>query len=178
MKEVNINLLPAATRFELQRIKLEKRLRKAALIVVIAWLIILGLVVAGRMFFRFRLSQLNSKKKNISNAMQEFSPQVNLQKSLRLRVKLAADVLAKRSLFYERLSQLISYLPDDYQMERLELKRNTIKISASLATLIDLNDLEEDLKKLNKTGKYNKIELTSIGQDEFGRWNFMLEVKE
>ncbi|MFO7901401.1 MAG: hypothetical protein R6U98_01975 [Pirellulaceae bacterium] len=116
MKEIDINLLPTSTRFELQRIKLEKKLKKAAVVVVIIWLVVLGLVVAGRLFFGFRLSQLNKKKQNISNAMQEFSPQLDLQQSLRLRVKLAADVLAKRSLFYERLSRLMSYLPDDYQL--------------------------------------------------------------
>lgn len=178
MKEIDINLLPTATRFELQKIKLEKQLKKIAVIVVVVWLVVLGLVVAGRMFFRIRLSQLNKKEKNISQAMQQFSPQVNLQQSLRLRVKLAADVLAKRPLFYDRLDRLMSYLPEERKLNRLEIKRNEIKLSGSLPTLASLNNLEEQLKDLNRKEKYGKIDLTGVGQNPDGRWDFSLEVKE
>lgn len=178
MEEIDINLLPTATRFELQRVELEKKLKKIAAIGVLIWLVILGLVVAGRLFFRFRLGQLGEKEANIDNAMKEFSPQVDLQQSLRLRVKLAANVLDKRSLFYDRLSKLMSYLPEELKINRLELGRGTIKLSASLPSLTSLNQLEEQLKELNRKEEYKKIDLTRLGQDEQGRWNFVLEVKE
>jgi Tfp pilus assembly protein PilN len=178
MKEIDINLLPAATRFELQKIKLEKQLKKIAVIVVIVWLVILGLVVAGRLFFRFRLSQLSKKEQNISQAMQEFSPQVNLQQSLRLRVKLAADVLAKRSLFYDRLDRLMSYLPEERELSRLEIERGGIKISGTLPDLVSLNNLEKKLNEMNSKENYRKIDLSSVGQAPSGRWQFSLEVRE
>ncbi len=178
MKEIDINLLPTATRFELQRIELEKKLKKFAGIGIIVWLVVLGLVVTGRLFFRFRLGQLQKKETNLKRAMEQFSPQVDLQQSLRLRVKLAANILDKRSLFYDRLSKLISYLPEELKINRLELGESSIKLSASLPSLSSLNQLEEQLKKLNQKEEYKKIDLTGLGQDEQGHWNFVLEVKE
>lgn len=178
MKEIDVNLLPTATRFELQRIKLEKNLKKIAFAVIGVWLVILGSVVGGRLFFRWRLSQLNKKETNINVAMKEFSPHVDLQQALRLRVKLAADILDKRYLFYDRLDKLMSYLPEELKIDRLDIGRNSIKLSASLPSLISLNQLEEELIQLNRKEEYRNIDLTGLGQDETGRWNFILEVKE
>ncbi len=178
MKEIDINLLPAATRFELQAIKLEKKLKKLAGIVVLIWLVILGLVVAGRLFFRFRLSALESSKQNVNNALEQFSPQASLQQALRLRLKLAADVLEKRPLFYDSFNQLISYLPEETNINRLDLKAKAITLGGSVPDLIYLDRLEQDLKKLEREENYTKIDLTGLGQDEFGRWNFVLEVRE
>jgi len=179
MKRADVNLLPTKTRFQLSRIRLAKRLKKAAFAAVAVWLTVVIAVSSFRLFLLMKGKNSASQRTSLEASLSQFSPEMDLQQALRFRLKLLAQTLNSRPLVSEKLKTLHSFFPEDMEIDQLEMDQRKIKISASLASLTSVAELEENLASAGKDKIYQSAKLTGLRYNKKeGRWNFVLELIE
>ena len=176
MKKLKINLLPIATRFQLSQIKLARRFKLAAYLVLSFWFVVLVVLLSVGFFLNFQKQKLISQKKRLENSLKELSPQIELQQGLRWRLKLTAEVLQKRLSLGRELGQIISSFPIESAIGNVRVKKGKIEIKGTIFTLPSLAEFERKLAMLNKEREYSLIKMNSLVRGENG-WNFILELK-
>ena len=176
MKKLKINLLPTATRFQLSQIRLARRLKLAAYLVLGFWLVVLVVLLSFRTFLNFQRRKLISQKKRLENSLKELSPQIELQQGLRWRLKLTAEVLQKRASLGRELGQIMSSFPIESVIGNVRVKKGKTEINGTIFTLPALAEFERKLAMLNKEREYSLVKINSLVRGENG-WNFTLELK-
>ena len=177
MKKLNVNLVPSASRFQLQKLRLTKTLRKAAFWAVIVWALIAFLLIITRLVLAQRKRAYLNDQKQATLSLEEFSSQVELQQALRLRLKIAAEVLNQRPLFTEKVERILDLLPEDSSIKTLKIKKGQLNVGGSIDSLEGVQFFEGKLAKARKDEDYRIIYLKSLTQGDQG-WDFSLEIFE
>lgn len=176
MKSITINLLPSATRFQLSQIRLAKRLRRIAYLIVLLWLIIgvISFSLIGVLGYQKR--KLIDQKNQLETSIKEFSPQIDLQQALRFRLKVTAEVLKGRFSMAEKMRRLEAIFPEGTSIRSLKIKKTGIEIAGQIPNLVSLADFERELvKAIGEYYSQAKIESLSRGKSN---WSFVLKLKE
>ena len=177
MEKTNINLLPTATRFQLSQIRLARKLKKTAFIVIGFWLFIVLVTFSLKTFILYRKKVLANEKAQVETALDQVSSEIGLQQSLILRLKLAAEVISKRPYFSRSLDDLFLLFPEGTEIQRISIERVNIKISGRILSLAALQEFERRVADTRREEKYQTMEMTSLNGGK-GDWTFSLEIKE
>ncbi len=177
MKKLSVNLLPTATKFQLSQIRLAKKLKKIAFVLVIVWLTVGAVIFSIKLFLSYRKNTLSKQKKELDFALEGFSPKMELQQALRFRLKLVAEVLKTRPSLKEKLDEALALFPENTEIDTLKIKGGKIDVTGSIGSLSGWADFEERIITAGREEVYKSAELKSLSQGE-GWWNFLLELQE
>lgn len=174
MKRIEINLLPKASR--LSNLNYLQRVEKIAYIVISIWLV-LGISLFGvKAFVTRQVKNLGNEKKKIESLIKDAAPQVGKLQTMRLRLKLAADILKNRNSVNGQFSFLLSLFPDDTIIKSIGLNGKGIEISGVLTGINSLSQLEQNIQQIKNDNKYSLVRLNSLSR-EGQNLNFSLELK-
>lgn len=176
MKSTTINLLPSAAKFQLSRIRLAKRLKRIAYLVVVLWLLIGAITLSLTGFLGYQKRKLANQKKELEASIKEFSPQIDLQQGLRFRLKVTAEVLKGRTSMAEKMRRVEAILPEGTSIRSLKIKKTDIEIDGQIPNLVSLADFEKEL--VRAVGEhYSQAKIESLSRGE-SNWSFILKLKE
>jgi Tfp pilus assembly protein PilN len=176
MEKIDINLLPTATRFQLQKIRLAKKLEKYAYIAAGVCLVVMPIVFITKFLLIRRYQQLENEKKQLNASLANLNAEFQLQQSLRLRLKLVTEVLNKRIDMSANIDQLLEILPPSTEISNINADKNKLEVRGLIKGLADVNQLENRITKLKSSDDFVYIKLNSLVKAEDG-WSFSLEVK-
>lgn len=176
MKSVKINLLPGAARFRLSQIKLARKLKRVAYLILGLWLAV-GIATFGlKAFLGYQKKKLVARKRQLEAAIRELSPQIELQQALRFRLKITAGVLQGRSSVAEKIKRLEAALPEGTVIQSLKIKGGAIGINGRVPQLTSLVEFERELVEVAQE-YYPQAKIVSLSKKE-ADWVFILELKE
>lgn len=177
MKKPTVNLLPTATRFQLSQIRLAKKLKKVAFILAIVWLVLIIGITTYRLILSNKEKSLVKEKKDLETSLNQLMPQAALQQSLRLRLKLVAEVLKGRVDWAERTRTILSLIPEDARVDFLKAKGKEVELGGRIYFLSDLVQFEEKVNEVKKAERYEELTLSSLSRSS-DYWNFFLKIVE
>lgn len=177
MKKLGINLLPTATRFQLSQLRLSKKLKQIAFVSVGVWVFVVLVVFVVRVTVNRRIGTLVKEEREIKLILEEVSPQMSLQQSLRFRLKLAAEVISERPLLAEKMIRTVSLLPVGASIRTISFRGKNSEIIGEVSSLSDLAEFEHLLISASREKLYRKINIRSLGSNN-GKWGFLVEISE
>ncbi len=172
-----INLLPTADRLSLKRERLVKKLRISAGIVIGIVLIFSSGVLGYKFWLSAKKGRLLSEKQELSRSISQFSPQLELQQTLRFRLKLVSELISSRNDNKTKLSQLPDVLPADALIKDVNIKGNTVEIRGEMNSLAEIRDFEEKVDWIRKLDIYQTVNLNSL-QKTIDGWPFSIKLVE
>lgn len=175
-----INLLPDKSRIGFQRAKIAKRARQIAFSFLGLFLLIVLLVTLSRFYFSRQVKKNSLSLVAAQREFAQFLPTIDEQQNLRLRIKLAAQILEKRFLVSEQLDQVNQLLGEEGFLSRLTIKNKEIQASGVINDYVSLKEIEERIEeeKREKSMGYDEIEFDHLRQDKDGHWKFSLGLKK
>ncbi len=175
MKQLRINLLPKAARFQLAEIRITRRVRYWAYWVVGFCLLIFSFTFSFKLFLNYRLNKLTKQKRHLEISLREFSPQIELQQMLRYRLKLAAETMKSRQSLTDLAQKINQVLPSGTTIRLIRVKGDYVEISASLPRLIELDQLEKKILAMAKDN-FSQVKIRSLSRKE-NQWFFTLSLR-
>jgi len=176
MKIAKINLLPTAARFQLSQIKLAKRLKEIAYLVVAFWLVLVVALLSVRIVLDQQKKKVLAQRTQLENSLKQLAPQMQLQQALRFRFKLAAEVLAGRPSMAKKIQEVESLLPEGSTIKTLRIRGSSIEVSGKILTLAALAEFEQQLNETAKK-KYSQVKVRSLSKED-NKWSFILELNK
>ncbi|MFH1561693.1 MAG: hypothetical protein ABID04_03930 [Patescibacteria group bacterium] len=172
MDKANINLVPTESRFQLAKLRFNQAVKRLTILSIVVCLVVFGLLGSVHLGVNYRLNSLNKEKQRLDREVKALSPQMDLQQTLRWRLKLVAQVLVDRVSFAQSLDNLKLILPIETEVKRMKLAPGGIEFSGIVPDLASLEELEN---KINQDSFYSAIELKSLGRETNG-WGFSLKL--
>ncbi len=177
---LNINLLPSQAKFQADKIKLKKTIRRYEIMTLGGWLVFL--IGALVLYFGsgFILNKSQKKYQQTVNIFQADTEGIVLNQLLKYRAKSLGQVLNERFEYAASFEKMASIFSDKAKVSEFELndkdKSFTMTVTASDKDGVDY--VEDRVLEVNegKVEGIKKITITGVSYQVRGEWSINLEV--
>lgn len=177
---LNINLLPSQAKFQADKIKLKKTIRRYEVMIIAVWLVFL----IGAIFLYFGsgiiLTSSQKKYQRAVNIFQSNTEEIVLNQLLKYRAKSLGQVLNQRFEYAASFEKVVSIFSDKAKVSKFELndEDKSFKIVVTTTNKEGIDYVEDRIDEVNggKVEGIKKITITGISYKIKGEWLIDLEV--
>jgi len=147
MAAIEINLLPQEAKVNLHYLKLSQAWRRRLVILLLAFSINAGLLLAGQWWLNNKIARLRQKQKRVYSQMARFSPHFQQQLIARQNIRNAAEILKKRRLFSHYLQILQAFLGQGTVLNNIHFRGNSLTAQGFWPKITDFGSFEDKAVK-------------------------------
>ena len=175
---VDLNLLPNVAKFQLEKIRLKKRVNQIVIVAAVVWAVAGVLVAAGWMLAKWNLENQTALNKKALGGLQTLAGNAAINQSLRYKAKLVGDILAKRFEYYAAFRALESLFSGDVTIENYKMEQqNGFAVEARAAGGAGMDEVEKKVAAVNRgeVDRFSGAKILSL-EKRGNMWNFKMEV--
>jgi hypothetical protein len=178
MSNLNLNLLPSQAKFQAAKIRLEKKVRLAMVIMVSVWVLIVGVTMLFNIIFKVRVNLVQAQFDKARNDYMSMSDNIVTSQRLKYKAKLVGGVLKDRFEYGEAFGLIKDLFPAGIIMNNFELKnRGTFNIKGETSGKTNVDALEVMISDIN-SGRNDNFSMAKLSQIDLkdNIWSFSMEV--
>jgi len=174
-----INLLPSRSKFNLKLLKISQTVKRVSYTVLVVFITIASLMLAANFLFIQGASRATARLQASRVEFSQYLPQVDEGQNIRFRIKLVSQILKSRPLISSKLVKIYELLGDQATINRFKSDDKGAEVYGTISGYRQLQDLENRINasRSENEKEYGKMLLTSLGQDKFGSWAFVLKIE-
>jgi Tfp pilus assembly protein PilN len=174
---MNVNLLPNKSRLEFRKLKIISLVKKGSYFFVGLFLIISLATFSLNLYYSTNLKKNQSGLASAQSQYSQYVDKIDELQSLRFRVKMVAEVLARRQTVSGNIDDIKRIIGSETTITRMKIDNKKAEITAIASSYKDLSLIEEIMKKEEKNDQtlFSEINFKNLGQEENGGWLFSCE---
>lgn len=175
---MNLNLLPSEAKFQMTKVRLQKKIRWTMMGLVGLWILSMIIAYGWGFVVESRLKVAESKREKTLADYNSMTDKVMVNQSLKYQAKLVGKALAARFEYGKAFETVNELFPDGIQLNDFEMDPSGFfKVTGSTSGKTNVDKLENLVATVNsgKDDRFKAIRLTSI-QLKNGVWKFVMEV--
>lgn len=174
----DLNLLPSSAKFQAERIRLRKEIRKLMIALGIIWVVIVVVVLGLWLVASMLLTASETKLKKAVTSYTSMSTEIIASQLLKYRAKILGGVLLGRFEYGKTIQRLNSLFPPEVVMDNFEVDNTkTFNLSGKVSGIKAVDVVENKINDVNsgQVEGFKSAKLTSL---RYGNniWKFSMEV--
>lgn len=175
---MDLNLLPSQAKFQMERVRLKKKINLAMMIGLGVWSIVVAIVLGYKLILGLNYGREKKKYDGLVASYSALSDKMVTSKKLKYQAKKVGEVLAARFEYAKTMRLANNFFSNEIVIKTFDLTEDKIfKIAGETRSEMGVDEVERKVEQINlgQVDNFSSARLGSIGVAG-GLWNFAMEV--
>lgn len=175
---MDLNLLPSQAKFQMDRIRLKKKITLFMTVAVSVWLLSVVLTLTYKFLLSTKYNQNKKKYDSLVLSYSALAEKMVTSKKLKYQAKKVGEVLSSRFEYAKTMRLANDFFSDEIEIKTFDLTDNkSFMISGTTRSETGVDEIERKIVEINQgqVENFSKAILGSIGVKN-SIWEFSMEV--
>ncbi|MFZ2153138.1 MAG: hypothetical protein WAV41_03715 [Microgenomates group bacterium] len=175
---MNLNLIPSKAKFQATRIKLQRKVGLATIVLLILWIAIGGVLFLLTGIMNVSVKRASANKKQVQESYNSLQSDIVTSQKLKYKAKMVGGVLSTRFEYGSSFETIQSLFPSTINLTSYDLRDGGVfEVKGVTTTRENVDLLEKTIEDINggQSEKLTSAKLTGLRLQN-NEWNFTMEV--